>query len=281
MNKTVVLLVLVLGFICVNRLPAPIVEEQEKPTPVPEQSEAPAKKTKHSTKARPSAVESSEKSETRPTATPAPALNDLSRFAGTWQGKVNQGLLGHTPTTLMVNSAATSVELSHNVGGKTRPVTLSGNTISWQSGMVGEVSWTLTPNSDAQTAQVTMKGLLINDTETFRRGQISSGSSSPTQNTTSQSHPTSTTSSAQLSSAAGGSITGPRPNYSQTARNAHLSGTGTYVLHFDTATGNVTDVTVSQSTGSAALDQAAIDAFRQWHAQPNGKKEFSLTISFP
>jgi len=76
-------------------------------------------------------------------------------------------------------------------------------------------------------------------------------------------------------------MNGPRPKYSQAARDAHLSGTGTYVLHFDTSTGAVTDVTVTQSSGSAVLDQAAIDAFRQWHAKPNGKKEFPLTISFP
>jgi hypothetical protein len=53
------------------------------------------------------------------------------------------------------------------------------------------------------------------------------------------------------------------------------------LLPFDTSTGNVTDVTVTQSTGSAVLDQAAINAFRQWHGQPNGPNEFSLTISFP
>jgi len=99
--------------------------------------------------------------------------------------------------------------------------------------------------------------------------------------TSSQARTTSTTSSTEASSAAGGSMNGPRPKYSQAARDAHLSGTGTYLLHFDTSTGAITDVTVTQSTGSAVLDQAAIDAFRQWHAQPNGKKEFPLTISSP
>jgi hypothetical protein len=36
---------------------------------------------------------------------------------------------------------------------------------------MGEVTWTLTPNSDRQTAQVTMKGMLLNDSATFRRGR--------------------------------------------------------------------------------------------------------------
>lgn len=151
------------------RLPAPIVETPESPTPAPEQSESPKPKPKHSTKTTPSDVDSSAKSETRPAATPKPTREGPAGFAGTWSGKISQGLLGHTPTTLTVNATATSVELSHNLGGGTRPVTLSGNTISWHTGIVGEIAWTLTPNSDGQTAQVTMKGLLVNDTTTFRR----------------------------------------------------------------------------------------------------------------
>jgi outer membrane biosynthesis protein TonB len=151
------------------RLPAPIVETPETPTPAPEQSEAPKPKNKHSTKTRPSDVESSARSETRPAATPKPVREGPAGFAGTWSGKISQGVLGHTPTTLTVNAAATSVELSHNLGGGTRPVTLSGNTISWHTGIVGEIAWTLTPSGDGQTAQVTMKGLLVHDSATFRR----------------------------------------------------------------------------------------------------------------
>ncbi len=274
------LFVLGLVFVWVNRLPAPIIEEQQKPTPAPEQSEAPKPKTKHSTKARISDIESSAKSETRPAATPKPALEGPARFAGTWSGKVKQGVLGHIPSSVTVDPTATSVELSHNLGGTKRPLTIDGNTISWKTGVVGEVRWTLTPNSDGQTAEVTMKGVLMNDSTTFRRGSAATTSASQT-TTPSQPRTTSTTGSTEVSSAAGGSMNGPRPKYSQAARDAHLSGTGTYLLHFDTSTGDVTDVTVTQSSGSAVLDQAAIDAFRQWHAQPNGKKEFPLTISFP
>ncbi len=152
-----------------THLPAPIVETPETPTPAPEQSEAPKSKTKHSTKTRPSDFESSARSETRPAATPKPPREGPAGFAGTWSGKISQGVLGHTPTTLTVNAAATSVELSHNLGGGMRPVTLSGNTISWHTGIVGEIAWTLTPNGDGQTAQVTMKGLLVHDSTTFRR----------------------------------------------------------------------------------------------------------------
>jgi TonB family protein len=280
MNKTGLLLVLGLGFIWVNRLPAPIVEEQAKPTPAPAKSEAPKPKAKPSTKARTSDAESSAKSEARPAATPKPELEGPARFTGTWSGKIKQGVLGHVPSSVTVDSTATSVELSHNLGGTKRRLTINGNTISWKTGVVGEVGWTLTPNSDGQTAEVTMKGVLMSDSTTFRRGSPATTSASQT-TTPPQPRTTSTTNSAEASSAAGGSMNGPRPKYSQAARDAHLSGTGTYLLHFDTSTGAVTYVTGTQSSGSAVLDQAAIDAFRQWHAQPNGKKEFPLTISFP
>jgi TonB family protein len=280
MSKPGILFVLGLVFVWVNRLPAPIIEEQQKPTPAPAQSEEPKPKARHSTKGRPLDAESSLKSETRPAATPKPALEGPARFAGTWSGKVKQGVLGHVPSSVTVDPTATSVELSHNLGGTKRPLTINGNTISWKTGVVGEVRWTLTPNSDGQTAEVTMKGVLLNDSTTFHRGSAATTSASQT-TTPSQPRTTSTTGSTEVSSAAGGSMNGPRPKYSQAARDAHLSGAGTYLLHFDTSTGDVTDVTVTQSSGSAVLDQAAIDSFRQWHAQPNGKKEFPLTISFP
>jgi hypothetical protein len=143
-----------------HRLPAPIVETPEKSTPAP-QEEQPAKPKPKRIKAKAAESESSGTSETRT----APA-----RFAGTWSGKISQGLLGHTATTLTVDPEATSVELSRNLGGGTRPITKSGNAISWHTGVVGEITWTLVPNGDGQTAQVTMKGLLVNDTATFRRG---------------------------------------------------------------------------------------------------------------
>jgi TonB family protein len=75
-------------------------------------------------------------------------------------------------------------------------------------------------------------------------------------------------------------LSGPSPQYPAEAARKQLTGSGVYLLHFDQATGNVTDVTVVQSTGSPLLDQASITAFRQWHEDPNCAKEVTMTMSF-
>ncbi|MEY2481242.1 MAG: Gram-negative bacterial TonB protein C-terminal [Verrucomicrobiota bacterium] len=275
MIRRAILLSFVALLLTTFRLPAPIVEE-EKATPAPQEEQA-KPKIKHAKKVK------SEEPEAAKTATkvPEPAkpepITGPARFAGAWTGKISQGLLGHVASTVTVDATASSVELSHNLGGGSRRAALAGDTLTWHSGMVGEISWTLTPNSDGQTAQVTMKGLFAHDTQTFRRGTAAPAA----QAATTPPPRTLTGTTAQVTSAAGGSMSGPPPIYSPEARRQKLRGTGTYLLHFDTATGAVTDVTVTQSTGAALLDQAALTAFRQWHAQPNCPKEFPLTISFP
>ena len=116
------LLTAALLLITAHRLPAPIVEE-EKATPSAEQSEAP--KRKHSTKTTQSSEEQASTREPRAKTAPAPVSQGPARFAGTWSGKVNQGLLGHVPTSVTVDATATSVELNRNLGGGTRPATIN------------------------------------------------------------------------------------------------------------------------------------------------------------
>ena len=75
-------------------------------------------------------------------------------------------------------------------------------------------------------------------------------------------------------------LTGPSPQVPAEAVKQHLTGKGSYLLHFDQTTGTVTDVTVVQSAGSPLLDEAAITAFRQWHEDPNCAKEVTMTMTF-
>lgn len=160
-----ILLVTIFTLLWLYRLPAPIIEQEDKPAP--EKSGAP--KPKRATK--PTEDSALAQTETRVKTSRASVSQGPARFAGTWSGKINQGLLGHVASSVTVNANGTSVELSHNLGGNTRPATISGNSLTWKSGVAGEITWTLIPNSDGQTAQITMKGLMLNDTSTFRRGQ--------------------------------------------------------------------------------------------------------------
>jgi TonB family protein len=75
-------------------------------------------------------------------------------------------------------------------------------------------------------------------------------------------------------------LTGPTPQYPPGASAQNLAGRGVYLLHFDTNTGTVTEVTITQSTGSGLLDQTCIAAFSQWHEDPNGPKEVPMTMTF-
>jgi hypothetical protein len=170
MNTRTVSVLIVVLFFSVHRVPAPIVEE-EKPTPAPSAAQPEAPKRKRSTKSSSNEESSSNQPETKAKQGRAPAFQGPARFAGTWTGKVNQGLLGHVASSVTVNADATSVELSHNLGGNTRLAAINGNSLTWKSGVAGEITWTLTPNSDGQTAQITMKGMVLNDTTTFRRGK--------------------------------------------------------------------------------------------------------------
>ncbi len=58
-----------------------------------------------------------------------------------------------------------------------------------------------------------------------------------------------------------------RPEYPLQARRSHLTGAGIFAMHIR-PDGTVSSVSVLKSTGHGILDQAAIDAFRQWRFWP-------------
>ena len=254
-----------------HRLPAPIVETPDKP-PATEQ---PAKrKSQHRTY-------SQEKTATT-RSTPAP-LQGPARFVGTWSGKINQGLLGHVIGTFTINPDATSVQISKNMGGGTHEATVSGDTISWNTGILGS-SASLTLNNDGQTAQLTLKGLLASNTAILHRSSAPVTTTTPaatkeTPAITSQAS-TDNPSTVSVALTPSGTMSGPRPDLPPEARGQHYSGQGIYLLHFDKPTGNLIDVTVRQSTGSTILDQAAIATLRQWHATPGCPREVPMTITY-
>ena len=158
--------------ITAHRLPAPIQEVPESPTP----TATPALQLAPIPLASPT-----------PTATPSPQLAPIQlprtapghpkavRFAGTWSGRIRFGNAGNVDFTLVVNSEATSLQQkSKNFGDVTHLAVVTGRTLSWQAGRENRIAWTLTPNPNGQTALVTSKSASgVVTSAVFQRGQPS------------------------------------------------------------------------------------------------------------
>lgn len=71
-----------------------------------------------------------------------------------------------------------------------------------------------------------------------------------------------------ISGAKAVAIFAPKPDYPYEARSRHVTGSGVAVLSVDTASGNVTDVSMGQSIGSPILDNATVSTFRRWRFRP-------------
>ncbi|MGH8094594.1 MAG: TonB family protein [Chthoniobacterales bacterium] len=70
------------------------------------------------------------------------------------------------------------------------------------------------------------------------------------------------------------------PEYPYAARVANLQGKGLYQVSFDPQSGRVREVTVLHSTGSALLDETAIDSLQTWRIKPHISKEMKVPVSF-
>jgi len=162
------LLVVALLLVTAQRLPAPIQEVSESPTPAPEQPAEP--KAKRTTRSKVNAAESESSTPSRSRATPVPTPS--KRFPGTWRGTLAFGMFGDLHLTLVVNNEGNAVTESGGlVGTITFKATNDGNTVTWRSGSFDSIHWTLTPNTDGKTAILDVKaGLLIgNHTAIFQK----------------------------------------------------------------------------------------------------------------
>lgn len=83
-----------------------------------------------------------------------------------------------------------------------------------------------------------------------------------------------------LSVAQSMAITAPLPDYTYEMKRGNLSGSGTCVVTVDTATGTVTNATMSQSTGSPLLDKLTIQTFKSWRFKPGTVSEVRVPISY-
>jgi len=143
--------------------PAPIVEEN--PTPAEQQT------TKRSSKSKRKTAEVSEENQSPETAKPKESSKPRDRFAGTWTGKINQGIIGDVVFTLTFAPGGSQVTEHTSFGTYTHPVASNGQTGTWKSGLLNDVNWTFTLNSNGSSAHVTAKSILgVNGDATFHRG---------------------------------------------------------------------------------------------------------------
>jgi TonB family protein len=70
------------------------------------------------------------------------------------------------------------------------------------------------------------------------------------------------------------------PEYPYADRARHHVGSGRFHLYLDLATGGVTQIRITKSTGFASLDQSAVAALRQWRWKPGRWKEIDLPVTF-
>lgn len=148
MKRSLVLfLTVALLLMTTHRLPAPIQEVPESPTPTP--AVAPAAQPRKS----PPKPKAKPQTKTATTSLQAGA----TRFAGTWTGRIKFWEAGDVDVTLVINAEGTSVRQSSKpaYGPWTRPLTYNGKLLSWQTGPTNTVAWTLTLNPDEQSALVT------------------------------------------------------------------------------------------------------------------------------
>jgi TonB family protein len=71
----------------------------------------------------------------------------------------------------------------------------------------------------------------------------------------------------------------PNPEYSETARSLHHSGTGVYGLYFDTR-GEVAGIRILKKIGYPELDIAVLKALVRWRAKPGSKWRLRVPVTF-
>jgi periplasmic protein TonB len=102
----------------------------------------------------------------------------------------------------------------------------------------------------------------------------------PRQQTTAKFVPVKSPGPMSMSRAKALALYAPRPQYPYEARSRHVTGSGVIVCTVDPGSGNVSSCSVSSSTGSSILDNAATSAFRQWRFRPGTVSRVNIPITF-
>jgi protein TonB len=75
-------------------------------------------------------------------------------------------------------------------------------------------------------------------------------------------------------------VSAPRPEYPYEARRQKITGDGLVVMTVDPVTGSVTSVSISKTTGSPFLDNAALAGFKRWRFKPGTISSVTCPVTF-
>ena len=177
-----VLLSTTLLLIGTYRLPAPIVENPEAPTPTPAAAESPTQQLHPESQLKnpSSQIAAAPQPSSKRAPLPQTMQQGPALFAGTWTGKIKFGDKGDVQFTLTVNPEATLLkQQSIQLGAHTHGTTYAAQTLSWRAGPKNGIAWTLTPNNDGQTASVTVQVGSANNRAVFHRVKPNSAAALP------------------------------------------------------------------------------------------------------
>ena len=93
-------------------------------------------------------------------------------------------------------------------------------------------------------------------------------------------HPKTAAGSVNLSAARPLAVSAPRPEYPYEARRQKITGEGIVVMTIDPVSGSVTSVSISKSTGSPFLDNAAVAGFKRWRFKPGTVSTVTCPVTF-
>jgi hypothetical protein len=165
MNRQIRLLLCVgsVMLLTAHRLPAPITEIPESPTPTLEQSAKPKQKRVIQPKAN--------QSERSSVAVSTPSSTPSKKFAGKWVGTMPEVPWGNVPTELIVDPTETTMEWqesgTHKGSAKTQR---NGNTLSARIAIGFTTAvWFISPRGDGTTADIRMTAFMNDDHAIFRR----------------------------------------------------------------------------------------------------------------
>lgn len=161
--KQLILLATVILLLSAHRLPAPIVESPESPTPAA--SARPTAKPKSKPKATASPNDAA-KNDTKQ----KPALK-TTRFAGKWIGVMPEVPWGNVPTELTVDQAESTMhwQESGKEKGLAKATIVNGDTLQ-ANFMVGVAeTWSITPTGDGAIARVRLQAFMNDQTAIFHR----------------------------------------------------------------------------------------------------------------